>query len=297
MASLFVDVHQSKAKPTSFRDSNCFLIAFTVSAYSLLQMLLRDIPDVSTTSSRNALYDRRSSRFDIAFDGIWAETNPNMRQRFHVSWRYSEVSKSFAASFEHFVCHFCQSGSTCMSNLIFLCELTIVIPRLPCLSRIAKAVSSSVERVISATSDSVNSFNLAMWAFASKCFTIELVPCFDGWRRAWWQTMHMMPGLLVSSIPQCKLNHHQGACLQLFQAIGPFESTFIEAHQASKMICRVWSLKSWIKTRSFLKEIITSIHDVFNDFESNMAVRITKLGNPTQKTAEIQDTAQPTVGS
>jgi len=36
---------------------------------------------------------------------------------------------------------------------------------------------------------------------------------------------------------------------------------------------------------------------VFNDFESNMAVRITKLGNPTQKTAEIQDTAQPTVGS
>jgi len=49
-----------------------------------------------------------------------------------------------------------------MSNLIFLCELTIVIPRLPCLFRIAKAVSLIVERVISATSDSVSSFNLAM---------------------------------------------------------------------------------------------------------------------------------------
>jgi hypothetical protein len=33
------------------------------------------------------------------------------------------------------------------------------------------------------TSDSVNSCNFVMWAFTSKCFLIELVPCSDGWRR------------------------------------------------------------------------------------------------------------------
>jgi len=76
MASLFVDVHPSRAKLTLFRDGNCFLMAYTVSAYSLQQMVLRDVVDGSTRSSRNAIYDRRSSRFDIAFHAMWAETNP-----------------------------------------------------------------------------------------------------------------------------------------------------------------------------------------------------------------------------
>jgi hypothetical protein len=79
MASLFVDVQQSKAKLTLFRIGNWFLIASTVSAYSLRQMLLRVVVDGRTRSLRNALYDRRSSRFDIAFYGLCAETNPNMR--------------------------------------------------------------------------------------------------------------------------------------------------------------------------------------------------------------------------
>jgi len=78
IASVYVDVHPSIDKQTSLRDGNCFLIATTVSAYSLRQMLLRVIADGTTSSSRDALYDRRSSRFDIAFHGIWAETNPNM---------------------------------------------------------------------------------------------------------------------------------------------------------------------------------------------------------------------------
>jgi len=79
MASLFVDVHPSKAKLTLFRIGNYFLIASTVSAYALRQMLLRIVADSRTRSSRNDLYDRPSSRFDIAFHGICAETNPNMR--------------------------------------------------------------------------------------------------------------------------------------------------------------------------------------------------------------------------
>ena len=160
MANLFFDVHPSKAKLTLFRDGNCFLIASTVSAYSVRQMMLRVVADGRTRSSLNALYDRHSSRFDIAFHGIQSDTNPNMRYRFHVSWWNSEVSKSLCASLERFVCRFGQYGLNWMSNLNFLCKLTIVIPRLPCLFKMAKAVSSTVVLVNSVTSDSVNSFNL-----------------------------------------------------------------------------------------------------------------------------------------
>jgi len=204
MANLFVDVHRSKAKQTSFRNGNCFLIASTVSAYSLWQMLLRVVADGSTRSSRDALYDHCTSRFDIAFQGICAETNPNMRYPFQVSWWNSEVSKSLAASLERFVCHSSKYGTTWMSNMTWLSELTIEIPRLPCLLRMSKAVSSTVELVDSVTSDSVNSFNFAIWAFATKCFPIDQLPCSDGWWRTWWQTIHMMPGLPFSAIAQCK---------------------------------------------------------------------------------------------
>jgi len=152
-----------------------------------------------------------------------------------------------------------------MSPINFSCELTIVIPQLPCLFNMASAASSTVELVNSVSSDSVNSFNFAMCAFASKSLPTELVPCSDGWRWTWWQTIHMMPGLPVSSIPQCKQNHHEGACLDFFQAIECFEPTFIEAHKASNMICSVWSFTSWIKIRSFLDHIITSSNEVFKD--------------------------------
>jgi len=82
----------------------------------------------------------------------------------------------------------------------FLCEHSIVIPRLPCLYSMAKAVSSTVVLVNWETSDSMNSFNCAMYTIASKCFPVELVPCSDGWRRTWWHMIHMMPGLPVSTI-------------------------------------------------------------------------------------------------
>jgi len=67
-----------------------------------------------------------------------------------------------------------------MSNNTVNWDLTIVIPRLTCRFRMAKAVPSTVELDNSDTSDSVNSFDFAMCAFASKCFPIELVPCSDG---------------------------------------------------------------------------------------------------------------------
>jgi hypothetical protein len=79
MGNLLVDIHLSKAKLTLFRTGNCFLIASTVSAYSLLQILLMVVADGSIRSSRNALYNRRRSTFDIAFHGIYSEKNPNMR--------------------------------------------------------------------------------------------------------------------------------------------------------------------------------------------------------------------------
>jgi len=203
MANLFVDVHPSKAKLTLFLISNCFFIASTVSAYSLWQMLLRVVADGSTRSSRNAWYARRNWRFDIAFHGICADTNHNIMERFHVSWWNWEVSKSLGASLERFIWHSGQYWTPWMSNMICVSELTIVIPRLPCLFRMVKAVSSTVELVNSVTTDSINSFNFAMWAFASKCFPIELVPCSDGWRRTWWHTIYMIPGLPFSFIPQC----------------------------------------------------------------------------------------------
>jgi len=70
IANLFVNVHPSKAKLTLFLDGNCFLIASTVSVYSLWLILLRVLADSNTNSLRNALYDGRNLRFDIAFHGI-----------------------------------------------------------------------------------------------------------------------------------------------------------------------------------------------------------------------------------
>jgi len=162
-------------------------------------------------------------------------------------------------------------------NINLFCELTVVIPQLPCLFNMAKAVSSTVVLVNLETADSVNSFFLSMYAFAMKCFTMELVTCSDGWRRSWWQTIHMIPGLPVYSFPQCKLTRQEGACLELLHPMGCFEPTFIETQQTSNMICNVRWLNSWIKTRSFLKDIITSSNEVFIDWESDMVVAIWRL--------------------
>jgi len=91
----------------------------------------------------------------------------------------------------------------------------------------------------------------------------------------------MMPGRPVSPIPPCKQNRHHGACLELFQAVGRFENSFIEAHQAPKMICNVRSLKSRMKTSSHLEEIMTSVNEVFNNFLLDMAIESMMLGIPT----------------
>ena len=67
MTTLFHDIHLSKANLTLYHDGNYFSIASTVSAYSILQMLLRVVADGSTRSLSNAIYDCRSLGIDAAF--------------------------------------------------------------------------------------------------------------------------------------------------------------------------------------------------------------------------------------
>jgi len=107
----------------------------------------------------------------------------------------------------------------------------------------------------------------------------------------------MMPELPVASIPQCKYNRHDGVCLESFHAVGHFEPSSIESHHASIMICNVRSLKSRRKTCSFWEEIITSSEEVLKDFESEMAVRISTLVDPTPKTGITDVTVKQTVTS
>ena len=89
----------------------------------------------------------------------------------------------------------------------------------------------------------------------------------------------MIPQLPVASILQCKSNRHEGACLEFFQATGHFVPTFIDIHQGSNMISKERSLKSRIKTHSFLEEFITSSNEVFKDSVSDMPVEIRQPGN------------------
>jgi len=79
IANLFRDVHLPKPKLTVFVGHNCFLIAFTASVYSLLQMMLSVLADGITNWLWNAMYERCSSWFDIVFYRIGAKTYPNMR--------------------------------------------------------------------------------------------------------------------------------------------------------------------------------------------------------------------------
>jgi hypothetical protein len=181
--------------------------------------------------------------------------------------------------------------------MILLSEHTIVIALLPSLIRMAKAVSSTVELVNSVTSNSINPFYFAMWAFTSKSFPIELVPCSDRWLRTWWSSIHIMPGLPVFWLPQCKSNHNEGACRKSFPAICRCESAFFEAYQTLNMIGKGWSLKSSIKRCSCLEEIITSRKVVLKNFQFDIAVKITKLGNSTRKTDKSNVTVIQTPGS
>jgi len=120
----------------------------------------------------------------------------------------------------------------------------------------------------------------------TKCVHVEIVECFDGWQGTWWHAIHMMPGLLVPSIPQCKMKCHKGGCLESFQAIGHFQPPYIEAELASNMIWKVRSLKLRIKTQSFVENIITSSKKVFIDWESDMVVGIWKLCNTSWETVK-----------
>jgi len=111
ITSLFIDVHPSNVKITVFRHRNCIITASTVNKYSLGQLLSRVVADGRRWSLHNGLYHHHSSAFDIVFCGILAETNPNMKSRFHVSWWDLEVSYFIAASMECYVCQLSYYGS------------------------------------------------------------------------------------------------------------------------------------------------------------------------------------------
>jgi hypothetical protein len=118
MASLCMDVNLSNAKLTLFCYRVFFSIASTFSGYSTLQQLLMVLADSTTRSWCIALFDRENSTFDISFQAICAETNPNRRWRFHMCGWNSEVSNTSAASLERFVCHFGQYWLTWIWNMI-----------------------------------------------------------------------------------------------------------------------------------------------------------------------------------
>jgi len=67
--------------------------------------------------------------------------------------------------------------------------------------------------------------------------------------------MNIIPALPAFLILQCKYSRHEDAGLELFQRIGHFEPTFIEAYHTSKMKCKVRLLNTWTKTHAFLEEI------------------------------------------
>jgi len=153
----------------------------------------------------------------------------------------------------------------------YLWELTIRIPQLPCLMSMDKAVLLTVKLGNWFTSDYVNSFSFAICGFSIKCLPIELVPCSAGSQRTWWQTIHVMPRLPVSSIPQCNYNHHEGPCLYSFQAIVHFDPTFIAAHQALSIIDNERLHKSWIMTCSVLEDIPTCCNMFLNKVQLDVA--------------------------
>jgi len=103
IANLLIDVPPFTSKLTWFLGGYCFLIESTVSGYSFLIMSLRVLVDGITSSRHNAVYDVRSSMFDLRLLGISGETNPNIMLRSLLSWWNSAVRKSFAACLEYFV--------------------------------------------------------------------------------------------------------------------------------------------------------------------------------------------------
>jgi len=122
-----------------------------------------------------------------------------------------------------------------------------------------------------------------MWAIARKCVPSELVQYPDRWRKPSWQTIHMILGMQVCSIPKCKLYHHHAICPQIFPAIGHWKIPFIQVDQSLKVMCKIQSLTLSMHTGSYFEDIITSSSEVFTDLQSHIMVGIWKVGNPPQE--------------
>jgi len=201
MPNLYIDVQPSRAILTIFLDGNWFFIASTVGCipsgkwYSACRQTIA--PTLFCTHYMTAvaqgfiLLSLESEQKQILTWGSNSRCHGEIRQFQSPSLPvWTDLSVTSVS-----IC------KTQMWKMNLLCKLTIVIPQLPCLFSLAKAVSSTIDLVNSITSNSVSWFIFAMRNFASKCFCIALVPCSDGWWRTWWQIKHMTPRLWFSSIP------------------------------------------------------------------------------------------------
>jgi len=102
--NLFIDGDPSKDKYILFLDGNYFLIASTVSEYSLWQMSVRVLGYSGTISHRNVFYSHCTSWFHIVFHGIWNKTDPSIGYKMKASVWNSPITMPYAVSLGHYVC-------------------------------------------------------------------------------------------------------------------------------------------------------------------------------------------------
>jgi len=139
------------------------------------------------------------------------------------------------------------------------------ILRLRYLLRMAKSCSSIIKLINSVSCGNVNSHNLAWYSIATVSLFIVLIPKSNGLRRTKWHTIELISQLLVCSAPRCIWNCCHIVYLEVLQAIGHFEPTFIQALNASYKIVQARLLSWSIKTHSMLGDIKTSCKNIYTD--------------------------------
>jgi len=168
MASLFLDVHPSKAELTIFLYGNCVLTASNVSGYSFWYMLLWVQADGSTACY--ALHYETVVALDLR--SCFIEYEP-----IHiVTWGSNcaclgeilQVESPLRPVWSIVSINYINIDYIELMNIKFLGEIDIVIPQLPCLCSIANAVSSMVVFVNSDTSNSISSLTLqcVLWPWS-----------------------------------------------------------------------------------------------------------------------------------
>jgi len=134
IANFFVDVHPSKAKLTLFLDGNCFLIVSTDNEYSLQQRLLRVLAPAHCVMHYMTVVAQglrlRSKACELKQILTWGSDSRYLGEIRKLGssllpvWTVVSVNNAYISK-------------TKLSNMNFFCDLTIVIPQLPCLCKMA----------------------------------------------------------------------------------------------------------------------------------------------------------------